>query len=135
MLDQLFVDAALKPHLFRWNGPLPRTDLRRLWPATGGGEPFESEELWVLLAPPMLGEDFEGVNAWYRQNGMDARCLVFHTGCFVVAVRQPHGALVELVGSTHAEGRTFGSLDEWYGLLRAEYGWRYGLPGAAPPAR
>lgn len=149
MLDQFFADAALKPQLFRWNGPLARADLdawlaarglvapedlRFLWAATGGGELFETEEVWSPLAPPQYGDDFEGVNAWYREQGMDARHLLFSTGRFDAAVRQPDGALVELVGRTHAEGRTFRSLDEWYRLLREEFGERYGLPGVVGPS-
>lgn len=142
---QLFVDAACKPGLFLWNGPLPEAEiaawlearglvvpaaLRRLWSATGGGEFFESEELWAPLAPVMAHLDFLEINRYYRERGLAPTYLVFHTSTGLSVVRQPDGALVQLAEPTFAEVRTFASLDEWYAPLRDIFAPRYGLPPA-----
>lgn len=145
MLPQLDADAALRPGLFLWNGAIPEADLdawldarrlvvpadlRRLWTITGGGELFESEDLWAPLAPPPVGypEDFESINRQYRDRGMASIYLVYHTGLGVSAVRQPDGALVSLSPQALSEIGTFSALDAWYAWLRLEYAERYGLP-------
>lgn len=145
LLPQLFADAARRPGLFLWNGPVPEADLdawfaarhlvapadlRRLWAITGGGELFGSEELWAPLAAPAVGypEDFLAINRQYREQGLASAYLVFHRGLGVSAMHQPDGTLVSLSRQSLSEVRTFRALDAWYATLRAEYATRYGLP-------
>jgi hypothetical protein len=144
-LRQLLCEIwKLLRRFFFWQGPIPRTeieaaisqsglvvpdDLVDLWEMLGGGEMFESEE---IFNPTDVGEDgLVERNLWFRSQGMPEYYLVFHDGGFTSAIRQPSSTIMQLDPSTFIETSAYASLDEWYKLgIRAEFWEKYGLPPA-----
>jgi hypothetical protein len=139
MVDQLQRDAAEAPNGFDFLGPVPVERLERwaathhlaiphdlldLWALTGGGDLFETEELFCPDA--RNDHDISPVNQRLRRQGLPPDLLVFHSGLTLTAAATS-GALVELDPHTCAVRRAIASLDDWYTDLRSEYAETYGL--------
>jgi hypothetical protein len=140
MHTAILQDALQRPELFRWNGPIPRDDVRRwihthlaripldlldTWVEFGGGELFESE---ILLAPT---DGVDGINSrteHLRARGLADGLLAIHEGSFITAIAASSGELIALDWATLRETARFATLDNWYELtIRAEFAERYGL--------
>ena len=144
MTSQLLLDAAERPDLFSWIGPIAESSLREwlanqglvlpedlveLLCATGGGDAFETETILGPHGRADLGDDFVGANEWLHDNGLPQNLVAFHRGLFVSAIDRSSGAYVTLAESRFTVVSRFSGLEEWYAdTLRAEYGARYGLP-------
>jgi hypothetical protein len=145
----LLQDAQKMPGIFFPFGPIPaaeledwlrRTglvlpaDLLELWQLTGGGDAFESETIFrpTVKSTPntsFAGDDIEGRNATYAEEGISGDLYVFQKGVFLSAVRLSDQRFVTLAEGGYTIKDSFASLDEWYvRTLRAEYSERYGLP-------
>jgi hypothetical protein len=138
-------DAAKKPELFLWNGPIPRDvltvwlrdhsvqvseELATFWQLTGGGDFFESETILGPFGDPSVADDVTGVNEHHWNLAMPRWYLIFHMGTGgLSAVDQRDGGIVQLDCNTYKETARFVSFNEWYcQALRTQYGPRYGLP-------
>jgi hypothetical protein len=142
MIDLILKDSKLRPDLFFWWGNIPLSeierwereqcvsvpeDLKQLWSIKGGGDLFESE---TILPPSGATEDGLVLprSKWFWGKGLDSDYYVFHEGLYVSAFRESSNALCSLKDANFSLVSTFGTLDDWYLSLRAEYGDRYGLP-------
>lgn len=141
MSMRVLEDARERPLAFSWNGPVPEDRLRAwledvahpvpedliaVWATVGGGELFESEELY---APDGTSDDLRLVSEFLIERGLPPGHTVFHRGCWVSTIDHATGELVARGSSTLWEEARFGTFDEWYiNLLRAEFADRYGLP-------
>jgi hypothetical protein len=141
----LLIDVQERPQAFRWKGPVSTDDLRswldaidypvpydliELWATLGGGDLFESEE---LFAPDGTEDDIREVTKYLvTAQGLRHGLIVFHRGTWVSAIDQSTGELVAMDDPAFEEVSRFRTLDEWYRqLLRAEFADRYGLEGDA----
>jgi hypothetical protein len=137
-------DAAVRPDLFIWRGPVPLADLEawirekelrvpndlvHFWEVTGGGEVFETESLLGPRHVTELSDDVAAVTRAHRERGMPADYIVFHVGLGgLSAVSSRDGRYVSLDENTYTVAATFSSFDDWYlSLLRQEYADRYRL--------
>ncbi|MGA2375559.1 MAG: SMI1/KNR4 family protein [Candidatus Sulfotelmatobacter sp.] len=135
-------DAARRPRIFLFNGPIPLAeldawliernltvpdDLKQVWCETGGGVIFESETILGPNGNRELGENIDLENEFHKQKGMPADWLLFHTGFELTAVRIPTGEYACLREGSYEVTETFGSFAEWYAMIRAELASRYGL--------
>jgi hypothetical protein len=142
MIDLIIEDSNLHPDLFVWRGGVPLSeieewehkqsvsvpdDLKALWSTKGGGDVFETE---AILQPARSDESDLVLprSEWFWAKGLDSDCYVFHEGLYISIFRGADDVLRSLNSSNFREVGTFQTLDEWYLLLRAEYGDRYGLP-------
>lgn len=145
MMEQLARDIETAPDLFGWTGPVPRDRIEAaieqaacvvpealvdLWEKYGVLDMFESE---TILSPIHRDHDnIAEVNETLRERGMPRRYLVFHTGLYLTAIRQPDGAIVQLDEERFVEDATYASLEDWYERgIGSLYRDRYGLPPAA----
>lgn len=144
MTIALFEDAAKRPDLFNWNGPVGEKavdrwlaerrlaapeELRAVWAKTGGGEIFESETILGPFADAALGDDVDSVNEHLRAQGLPPEFLVFHAGIGgYTAVNQRDQSLAQIDPKTYQAVSSFPTFDEWYTqVIRAEYAETYGL--------
>ncbi len=106
-------------------------DLIAFWEQTGGGDIFETETFLRPCGSSDLDDSLEVVNQSLQSRGLRGdRCLVFHIGLAISAIRLADGRYVQLSKTDFSELAEYASLDEWYGkLVRAEYAQRYGLVG------
>jgi len=104
-------------------------DLRELWCATGGCDIFESETILGPSGDPYLGDEVEGANEWYREQGMPARYLALCSGFDGLLVLDlPTGTYLRIAESSYEVYGTHDSLADWYqNVIRAEFAARYGL--------
>ncbi len=101
----------------------PPPDLLAFWKEFGIGDIFEYEE---VLNP--FGEDasIEYITKRERENGFPTHLTAFHIGAFISGFG-PNGYECLQCDSFCLLGR-YSSLEEWYvGVLRTEFGSRYGL--------
>jgi len=142
-MSTLLSDAARRPDLFLWNGPIPGPELAswlndRCWTLppdlvsflseTGGGNVFESE--WILgpYGDSSLGTDLESVNQFHWSRGLGDACLVFNTGGFFSVIDQPRGDYVVVSEKDYRTDSRYPTLEAWYlGTARKEFGRKYGL--------
>jgi len=144
-------DAAARPELFGWFGPIASheidswlkqsnlrvpDDVRELWAVTGGGDFFDEGE--TLLRPTAVqsskpyfieSTDFISlVNQFWVSNGMSTGCyLPFHRGTFQSAIRLSDQRIVTL-DSAFCLIEAFSHLDDWYlATLRHDYADVYGF--------
>ena len=134
-------DARQRPRAFHWRGAVAAADLRawldgisysvpddliELWKTVGGGDLFESEEVY---APDGTDDDLRVVTEDMSTRGLQAGFTVFHRGLWVSVLDHATGELVVLnEPSLYEEEAYFTTFDDWYRLLpRAEFGERYGL--------
>ncbi|HEY4097098.1 MAG TPA: hypothetical protein VGM33_16370 [Baekduia sp.] len=134
VICQLEKDIRVVPAAFAFGRPaavgeltyvIPEA-LRDLWTTFGAGTMFETEE---LLDPT---SDLASRNAELHDAGLAADLLAFHVGLYITAV-DASGSIVAVAPNTLEVTRHFGSLDEWYADLRAEYARTYGLPELDEP--
>jgi hypothetical protein len=137
----LLHDAAMKPHVFRWNKPVSPTsiadwlterqwtvpaDLRHFWSETGGGEAFETEKFFTPILGGHNDEGVEQATAWAARQGAPPGLVIFHQGLGISGVRISDRAYLWL--QDNKVSGEYSSLDEWYlAVLRSEYAERYGL--------
>lgn len=140
----LLHDAAMKPHVFRWNNPVSAmaiadwltkrqwtvpADLRQFWAETGGGEAFETEKFLTPIRDVHDDESVEQATACAARQGAPAGLVIFHQGLGLSGVRMADSVYIWLQDNKVIG--EYSSLDEWYlAVLRSEYAKRYGL-GAA----
>ena len=143
-------DAAARPELFGWFGPIPSheidswlkqgnlrvpDDVRELWAVTGGGDFFDEGQ--TLLRPTAVqssepyfieSTDFiDLVNQFWTSNGMSTDYLPFHRGTFKSAIRLSDQRIVTLDSAFHLI-EAFSHLDDWYlSTLRHDYADVYGF--------
>jgi hypothetical protein len=143
-------DAAARPELFGWFGPIASHDIdswlkesnlrvpddvRELWAVTGGGDFFDEGE--TLLRPTEVqssepyfieSTDFiDLVNQFWTSNGMSTVYLPFHRGTFKSAIRLTDQRIVTLDSAFHLI-EAFSHLDDWYlCTLRRDYADVYGF--------
>ena len=141
-------DAAARPELFGWFGPIASheidfwlrqnnrrvpDDVRELWALTGGGDFFDEGE--TLLRPTAVrssepyfieSTDFvESANQFRISKGMSTDYLLFHIGSFQSAIRLSDQRIVTLDDEWHLI-KAFSDLDEWYlATLRHDYAEAY----------
>jgi hypothetical protein len=143
MIPSLMADAASRPELFVWNGPIDGEkladwlqdrrwsvpgDLAALWRETGGGELFESVQILGPFGRRDFGDDVESVNARYHAEGLPPDLLVFSDTDGISAVQMAAGQIVVVDGANHQVLARFANLEDWYVRhIRAEYAARYGL--------
>jgi hypothetical protein len=137
-------DAARRPDLFIWHGPLDPhrldawlrsrqfkvpNDLRRFWIETGGGDFFESETILGLLGEASPADDVEIVNAFHRSRGMLDEYLIFHRGTGgLTAIQRSTGLYVQLNESNYVETADYPAFESWYmDVIRSEFAHQYGL--------
>ena len=136
-------DAARRPELFLWRGPLAPAsvdawirdknlrvppDLRQFWIETGGGDLFESEELLGPFAARVWERTVDSVTDAHRVSGMPPGYLVFHAGLGISVVRQSDGRYLDLDEGTYRTTSEFSSFGEWYrDSLRTLFAAKYGL--------
>lgn len=143
--SQIERDAARRPDLFVWHGPVDPgwfedwtkhnpwalrcpAELLAFWSRTGGGDLFETEVLLGLAEDALNGEDLLTVNRALHSQGLPSHIVVFHVGSQTSGVDTLSGEFVELRDADRAVVRRFSSLDDWYrGTIRREYAERYGL--------
>ena len=147
MTSRILIDAAARPDLFFWNGPISDSvlhawlaqqkyvlpdDLFAFLAATGGGDAFETETFLGPYGHADLGDDLVGANQALRSEGMPEGLLAFHRGLVVSALELKSSAYITLESRRFTPELRFGSFEEWYaGTLRSWYGKRYGLPNVA----
>jgi hypothetical protein len=141
--SQLEIDAAAHTNVIFWRGGegwarihtwaerigarVP-SDLLSLWAQCGGADLFESETLLSPFGDPLKGLDVDGVTAFHRNKGLGANWILFHVGIGVSGFRRDTASIAWFLGDAYSLMETFDSLDSWYkGVLRAEYGDRYGF--------
>jgi hypothetical protein len=143
-------DAAARPELFGWFGPIASHDIdswlkqsnlrvpddvRELWAVTGGGDFFDEGE--TLLRPTEVqssepyfieSTDFiDLVNQFWTSNGMSTDYLPFHRGTFQTAIRLSDQSIV-ILDSSFRLIEAFSHLDDWYlSTLRHAYADVYGF--------
>jgi hypothetical protein len=143
-------DAAARPELFCWFGPIASheinswlkqsnlrvsDDVRELWAVTGGGDFFDEGE--TLLRPTAVqssepyfieSTDFiDLVNQFWNSNGMSTDYLPFHCGSFKSAIRLSDQRIV-ILDSAFCLVEAFSHLDDWYlATLRHDYADVYGF--------
>ena len=143
-------DAAARPELFGWFGPIASyeidswlkqnnlrvpDDVRELWAATGGGDFFDDGE--TLLRPTAVqssepyfieSTDFIGlVSQYWTSNGMSTNYLPLHHGTFQSAISLSDQRIVTL-DSAFQLVEAFSHLDNWYlATLRQNYADVYGF--------
>jgi hypothetical protein len=103
------------------------SDLKEFWRETGGGDLFESETILGPFTSEDLGDDVAGQNQFLWQKGMPREWLAFHTGLWLSAVNMRSGQYAALREPSFQIIQRFGSLADWYHLVRKEYASRYGL--------
>jgi len=137
-------DAAARPELFGWFGPIAiheidcwlkqsnlrvPDDVRELWGVTGGGDFFDEGE--TLLRPTAIqssepyfieSTDFiDSANQYYVSNGMSTDYLLFHRGSIKSAIRLSDQRIVTLDTAWRVV-EAFPNLDDWYlSSLRRDY--------------
>lgn len=121
-------DIRLKPEIFHWAGPVPRTDLFQWiksfeqwipdellehWLARGGGDMFEGEE----LLSPVRQNDYIGTvedrTAWYRAKGLSGTLYLFHEGSVLSAIDPERKVILTFSLTLQPQGE-FPTLEEWY---------------------
>lgn len=143
-------DAAARPELFGWFGPIAKNeidswlkrsnlrvpdDVRELWVVTGGGDFFDEGE--TLLRPTGVrssepyfieGTDFmDSANQFRISKGMSIDYLLFHIGTFHTAIRLSDQKIVTLDEAWRLI-KVFSDLDDWYlATLRSDYADVYGF--------
>jgi hypothetical protein len=136
-------DATRRPQYFCWNGPVSETrvrdwtearrlslpaDLVELWVTTGGGDLFETETILGPFGSIATADDVDSVNLLERARGLAPGYLIFHVGLGGFTAVRLNDLQYVTLDTEHREGALYTSLDSWYrGVLRAEYGERYGL--------
>lgn len=133
MIERLMKDAAERPRVFEWRGPIEAErvnlwsqsssvriplDLRQLWIATGGGGIFESE---TILSPSEDDSEYSiaSANQSFWNSGGQRNLLLFHTGTWISAVRSERPFYVSMETETFTTVAEFEDLDSWYvGLVR-----------------
>lgn len=141
MIDTIRRDFRQFPHLFFWNGPIPKPrldnwlsreqlavpeDLIELWEEFGGGDFFDSETILSPFGDIVLGDDVTGATEFHRGKGLPPGYLLFHKGVSLSAVRLSDQRYVTFSRS-HALLKEFSTLEEWYNDLRSEFSEVYGL--------
>jgi hypothetical protein len=136
----LATDLGAVPAVFDVSGPVPTTALREwvrrqsraipddlvaLWELIGGGDIFETEEIFAPVTDP--DHEIDKANRHFKQSGLPAEYLVFHAGLYLTAI-DSHGRIVQLDPDMLEPTGLFASIDDWYNDLRGEYGPKYGLP-------
>jgi hypothetical protein len=147
---EILKDAAARPELFGWFGPIASHDIdswlkqsnlrvsdnvRELWAVTGGGDFFDEGE--TLLRPTAVqssepyfieGTDFiDLVNQFWTSNGMSTDYLPFRRGTFQSAIRLRDQSIVTL-DSAFRLIEVFPHVDDWYlTTLRHDYADVYGF--------
>jgi hypothetical protein len=143
-------DAAARPELFDWFGPIARNeidswlkrsnlrvpdDVRELWTETGGGDFFDEGE--TLLRPtavrssePYFIESTDFINSadqFCISKGMSTDYLLFHIGTFHSAIRLGDQRIVTL-DQVWRLIKAFSDFDDWYlATLRSDYADVYGF--------
>lgn len=90
----------------------------------GGGDMFETEEVFAPSGPQEYDIDLANRQLWER--GMPRNLLAFHSGLHVSAI-DGRGQVVKVDAATMRPVGAFSSVDEWYADLRREYASTYGL--------
>jgi len=139
----LLEDLRRRPDLFLWNGPISTSAIRKweqeqslcvpaplvgLWTTQGGGDLFETE----TVLQPVGSQDsnlIEPVSRVYWSRGMNPEYYVFHTGVWCSMFRKMDGVMFCSKSPDFSRMVRLDDLNEWYGLLRAEYAERYLLSG------
>ena len=133
-------DARRRPRAFHWRGAVAAANLRawldsiaysvpddliELWRTVGGGDLFETKEVY---APDGTEDDLRAVTEYMATHGLRPDFTVFHRGIWVSVLDHATGELVALDKPSLYEEARFTTFDDWYRLLpRAEFGERYGL--------
>mgnify|MGYP001552572912 CR=1 FL=1 len=139
----LLIDAASRPELFFWAGPIENkklafwldqmqwivpNDLKYLWRETGGGDFFESETIFYPFSSLYAYDQIADVNKYQRSLGLPKNYLVFHSGIHLSVVETTSQKFLLIDATTYKSIREFSSLEDWYLQgIRPEFENRYSL--------
>ncbi len=137
-------DAAKRPELFCWAGPIEPSvldswvkargwnvpeDLKYFWSQTGGGDFFdEGETIFAPFSDLCAHDSVDEVNKAQINAGMPNHYLAFHGGLRFSAVNLIKSMYMFLDGNSYQVQEEFPSLEAWYVAgLRPDYVELYSL--------
>lgn len=137
-------DSRARPGVFFWNGAIERAELDAwlsqsglkglipdgvlaVWEATGGGDMFDSETILGPFGDVRLGDNVLAQRDWLRSRGLAENYIPIVDGIFFGAVDTDTGHIVELDRDTLEALQRIGTIEDWYKVVRQEFGQAYGL--------
>lgn|ERR1700740_3050730 len=141
---KILEDAAKRPELFCWAGPIEPAvldswlkdrgwtvpeDLQYLWSQTGGGDFFdEGETIFAPFSDLWAHDSVEEVNRNQISRGMPRHYLAIHNGLRFSAVNLIKSTYIFLDGDSYEVQQEFPSVDAWYvNGIRPDHMDRYSL--------
>lgn len=137
-------DAARRPDLFCWAGPIEPSvldswlkdrgwiipeDLKYFWSHTGGGDFFESETIFAPFSDLWAHDSVDEVNKNQISAGMPKHYLALHSGLRFSALNMSASKYMLLDANTYRVQEEFPSLESWYVQgIRPDFVEVYSLP-------